>query len=71
MTAATPARNDVTGIVSAASAEAEVLGAQVLGTLQGPFKRARLANGTTENRGAESTLGNLVAERIDGHGQRS
>ncbi len=60
--AATAVASEVTGIVSAASAEAEVLGAQVLGKLQGPFKRARLANGTTENRGAESTLGNLVAE---------
>ena len=28
----------------------------------GPFNRAKLANGTTENRGGESTLGNLVAE---------
>ena len=27
-----------------------------------PFNRAKLANGTTENRGGESTLGNLVAE---------
>ena len=33
-----------------------------LGKLAGPFSRARLANGTTENRGGESTLGNLVAE---------
>ena len=32
------------------------------GTLSGPFNRAKLANGTTENRGGESTLGNLVAE---------
>ena len=29
---------------------------------RGPFNRAKLANGTTENRGGESTLGNLVAE---------
>ncbi len=27
-----------------------------------PFNRAKLADGTTENRGGESTLGNLVAE---------
>ena len=27
-----------------------------------PFNRAKFANGTTENRGGESTLGNLVAE---------
>ena len=35
---------------------------QVLGKIDGPFNRAKLANGTTENRGGESTLGNLVAE---------
>ena len=29
---------------------------------RGPFNRGKLADGTTENRGAESTLGNLVAE---------
>ncbi len=34
----------------------------VLGQLDAPFKRAFLSNGTTENRGAESTLSNLVAE---------
>ena len=34
----------------------------VLGTIEAPFNRAKLANGTTENRGGESTLGNLVAE---------
>ena len=28
----------------------------------GPFNRGNLADGTTENRGVESTLGNLVAE---------
>ena len=39
-----------------------MLGAQPLGKLGGPFFRAKLANGTTENRGGESTLGNLVAE---------
>ena len=40
----------------------EVLGAQPLGQIGGAFNRAKLANGTTENRGGESTLGNLVAE---------
>jgi 5'-nucleotidase len=49
-------------IVDEAVAKAEVLGAQKLGELAGPFNRAKLANGTTENRGGESTLGNLVAE---------
>ncbi len=37
-------------------------GSVVLGKLAAPFKRATLANGTTENRGGESTLSNLVAE---------
>ena len=35
---------------------------QVLGQIEAPFNRAKLSNGTTENRGGESTLGNLVAE---------
>ena len=35
---------------------------QPLGEIEGPFNRAKLADGTTENRGGESTLGNLVAE---------
>ena len=38
------------------------IGQQVLGEIEGPFNRAKLSNGTTENRGGESTLGNLVAE---------
>jgi len=49
-------------IVDKAVADAEVLGAVPLGQIAGPFTRAKLANGTTENRGGESTLGNLVAE---------
>ena len=49
-------------IVDAAFAKADVLGARVLGKVAGPFNRAKLADGTTENRGGESTLGNLVAE---------
>ncbi|PKH41482.1 bifunctional metallophosphatase/5'-nucleotidase [Nocardioides alpinus] len=49
-------------IVDEAFAKANVLGARVLGKVAGPFNRAKLANGTTENRGGESTLGNLVAE---------
>jgi 5'-nucleotidase len=48
-------------IVDDAVAEAEVLGAVELGDIAGPFNRARLASGS-ENRGGESTLGNLVAE---------
>jgi 5'-nucleotidase len=49
-------------IVSDANAEAEVLGAQPLGQIEDAFYRARKANGIDENRGGESTLGNLVAE---------
>ncbi|MDO9495500.1 MAG: ExeM/NucH family extracellular endonuclease [Nocardioides sp.] len=49
-------------IVDAAVAAAETLGAVPLGEIGGRFDRAKLANGTTENRGGESTLGNLVAE---------
>ncbi len=57
-----PADPAVTSIVNAANANAEVLGAVELGKIAGPFKRAALSNGTTENRGGESTVGNLVAE---------
>ena len=49
-------------IVDAAVANSDVLGAVPLGQIAGPFKRGKIADGTTENRGAESTLGNLVAE---------
>lgn len=49
-------------IVTAANAEAAVLGAAPLGKIQGPFSRAKFSNGTSENRGGESTLGNKVAE---------
>ncbi len=56
-----PADPAVTAIAKAASDQAAVLGAQPLGQLGGAFNRAKL-NPTTENRGGESTLGNLVAE---------
>jgi 5'-nucleotidase len=52
----------VKSIVDDAVAAAAVPGAVVLGKIAGPFKRARLSGGVTENRGGESTLGNLVAE---------
>jgi len=51
-----------TSIVTAAVNQAEVLGAAKLGQIGGAFNRSKLTNGTTENRGGESTLGNLVAE---------
>jgi 5'-nucleotidase len=57
-----PADPATAQIVSAAVENAKVLGAQPLGKIGGPFYRGKLADGTTENRGAESTLGNLVAE---------
>ena len=49
-------------IVTTAVNNANVLGAQPLGNIGGAFHRAKLANGTSENRGGESTLGNQVAE---------
>lgn len=48
-------------IVDDARAEADTLGARKLGRLRNGFVRAQLSNGA-ENRGGESTLGNLVAE---------
>ncbi|VXB41511.1 ExeM/NucH family extracellular endonuclease [Nocardioides sp. AX2bis] len=57
-----PADPAVTKIVADAVAEAKVLGAEQLGDITGTFSRAKLADGTTDNRGGESTLGNLVAE---------
>ena len=53
---------EVKAIVDAAVAKADVLGAEPLGQISGPFTRAKRANGTDENRGGESTAGNLVAE---------
>jgi 5'-nucleotidase len=61
-TANYPSDPATAAIVAAAVANAEVLGSVELGKIAGPFNRAKLANGTTENRGGESTLGNLVAE---------
>lgn len=56
-----PADPAVQAIADAAAKQADVLGAAPLGQIGGAFNRARL-NPTTENRGGESTLGNLVAE---------
>lgn len=56
-----PADPAVTSLVSDAVAQAGVLGAQPLGQIAGSFDRAKLSSGS-ENRGGESTLGNLVAE---------
>ena len=57
-----PADTATQEIVDDAVAEADVLGAAPLGEIDGAFNRARKADPTVENRGGESTLGNLVAE---------
>ncbi len=49
-------------IVKTAVDNADVLGAQPLGQLADGFRRAKFNNNTSENRGGESTLGNLVAD---------
>ena len=56
-----PVDGPTKAIVDEAFTRANELGARVLGKVAGPFNRAKLANGD-ENRGGESTLGNLVAE---------
>ena len=53
---------EVKAIVDAAVAVSDELGAEPLGEIAGPFTRAKAGNGTSENRGGESTIGNLVAE---------
>ena len=60
-TPAYPTDAPTQAIVDKAVADAAVLGAQPLGQITGPFNRAKTSAGA-ENRGGESTLGNLVAE---------
>jgi 5'-nucleotidase len=55
------ARDAAAAVVQDAVDVADELGAQELGEIASPFTRARLSNGN-ENRGGESTLGNMVAE---------
>ena len=57
-----PADPAVETIVDDAVAVAEVEGSKPVGRIDGAFDRARFAGGESENRGGESTLGNLVAE---------
>ncbi|HET9419949.1 MAG TPA: 5'-nucleotidase C-terminal domain-containing protein [Nocardioides sp.] len=67
-----PADPLVETIVADAVAQADVLGADPLGDIEGPYDRARWSapdgddpdteRDIVENRGGESTLGNLVAE---------
>ena len=66
-TANYPADPATAAIVAAAVAQSAVLGAVELGQIGGPFNRANVntttpATPVAENRGGESTLGNLVAE---------
>jgi len=60
-TPAYPTDAPTQAIVDKAVSDAAVLGAQPLGQITGPFNRAKTSTGA-ENRGGESTLGNLVAE---------
>lgn len=57
-----PAVPEVADIVAKAKAEADVLGAVKVGDITADFNRARQSDGTSENRGGESTLGNFVAD---------
>lgn len=57
-----PEDAEVKQIVADAVAVSDELGKKPLGEIAGPFTRAKRADGTTENRGGESTAGNLVAE---------
>lgn len=58
-----PADPAVQAIVTKAQADATVLGAQEVGTMDAPLYRARMATGAAgDTRGGESTLGNAVAE---------
>ncbi|MFK4790283.1 ExeM/NucH family extracellular endonuclease [Microbacterium sp. ZW T5_56] len=53
---------DVQKIVDDAKAEADKLGSVSIGAITADFNRAVQSDGTTENRGGESTLGNFVAD---------
>jgi 5'-nucleotidase len=57
----TPGDAATQAIVDDATAKAAVLGARPLGKIEAGFSRAKFVGGA-ENRGGESTLGNLVAE---------
>ena len=53
----------IAGIVSAALTKADEIGSQVIGSTTGPITRAKSAAGA-EDRGAESTISNLVADML-------
>lgn len=61
-TPAFPPAADVQQIVDDAVAQANVQGAQKIGEISADITRARQTDGKTENRGGESTLGNLIAD---------
>ncbi|QSB23069.1 bifunctional metallophosphatase/5'-nucleotidase [Curtobacterium sp. 24E2] len=54
--------DEVTGIVTAAKAVADVEGSKKLGEITGDLRRAVQSDRTAENRGGESVLGNYIAE---------
>ncbi|CAM3243632.1 bifunctional UDP-sugar hydrolase/5'-nucleotidase [Nocardioides dubius] len=56
-----PVDEPTKAIVDAAKASADVKGAVEIGDIAGPFRRPLTSSGS-DNRGRESTLGNLVAE---------
>ncbi|WP_181273120.1 bifunctional metallophosphatase/5'-nucleotidase [Brevibacterium oceani] len=57
-----PVVDEVAGIVSDAEEKAKELGSEVTGTISEDITRAK--KGDDEDRGAESTLGNLVADAL-------
>ncbi|BDZ39124.1 bifunctional metallophosphatase/5'-nucleotidase [Microbacterium suwonense] len=57
-----PAVPAVQSIVDEAKKEADVLGAVKVGEITADLNRARQSDGSTENRGGESTIGNFVAD---------
>jgi 5'-nucleotidase len=57
-----PQDPEVAAIVAAAKAESSVIGRQSIGSITESFNRATQTDVTKENRGGESTLGNVVAD---------
>jgi 5'-nucleotidase len=52
----------VAELVAQAKTESSIIGRVSIGSIDASFNRALQSNGTTENRGGESTLGNEVAD---------
>ncbi|KJC64972.1 bifunctional metallophosphatase/5'-nucleotidase [Agreia bicolorata] len=53
---------EVAALVATAKAESSIIGRVSIGTITASFTRALQSDGTTENRGGESDLGNEVAD---------